>query len=1170
MVDTEASSGGTTEQASAVAGAFVDRWKASGAAERANYVLFLSELCDLLAVPRPQPTQVDETLNAYVFEKTVVFRHADGTTSPGRIDLYKQGCFVLEAKQGKSPQGATDDHGLAVQRPQGRRRAGTAVRGTRGWDDAMLRARGQAEQYARALPEWPPFLVVVDVGHSIELFSDFEKLGKCYLPFPDARSYRISIDDLRDPGLLERLRLVWTDPSQLDPGRYAARVTRVVAGRLAALARSLEKEHPPHAVADFLMRCLFTMFAEDVGLLPQDSFTNLLGELREQPASLARAVGCLWGDMDRGDFSPVLRTSILRFNGRFFKDQTVLPLTGAQIDLLIEAAEADWSHVEPAIFGTLVERALDPTERHKLGAHYTPRAYVERLVMPTLVEPLRREWDAVRAAALALLSQDTPTERAAAARRKSAVQGIKDFHARLCALRVLDPACGTGNFLYVSLEHIKRLEGEVLQTLEDFGEGQQLLELPSVTVDPHQFLGIEVNPRAAAIAELVLWIGYLQWHFRTHGRVKPPEPVLRDFHNIECRDALLAYDREEPQRADGGKIVTQWDGETTKPHPVSGKPVPDETARRVVYDYVNARRPEWPTADFVVSNPPFLGTKRMRAAFGDGYVDALRAAFAGEVEDNADFVMYWWHAAARLLETGSVRRFGFITTNSIGQSFNRRVLASHLAAGVRIVWAIPDHPWVDSATGAAVRIAMTCASTASDPARLECIGAERVADHETGVAQVELEARTGAEIGADLGVGADVTSAVALQANRGFSGMGVALHGAGFILTPEEAAAFGYPGGSGVIRPYLGGRDLLHARRERYVIDFSFLTEDEARSRHPAAFQRVVEQVLPERKQNRRKSIRELWWRFGWERPAVRKALAGLPRYIATTETAKHRVFQFVDAGYLPDHMIIVVASDDAALLGVLSSRVHVTWALAAGGRLGVGNDPRYNKSRCFDPFPFPAASAAQQARIRECAEALDAHRKRQQAAYADLTLTDVYNVMDKLRAGEPITSTKHRRTHEQGLCSVLLKLHDDLDAAVSGAYGWPNAIAQDELLERLVALNAERAQEERRGLVRWLRPDYQRPGAAAESSQPAFEGVPIAGSSAKTPPAQAGKPWPRGLVQRVQAVREALDAADAPLSPEAMARVFRNARTDAVTEILDTLSTVGQARRLEDGRYAV
>ena len=396
------------EISSAAIDAFIRRWAASGAAERANYQIFLAELCDILAVPRPDPQTADHAADAYVFEKPVPLPH--GTT--GRIDLYKRGCFVLEAKQGSDAWDGDQKPALAQMPGSSRRRRGTALRGTATWDTAMERAREQAQSYARNLPPGelagagrPPFLVVVDVGATIELYSEFTRTGGNYVAFPDPQNHRIALDDLRDPDVRALLAALWTDPMDLDPSRRSARVTRTIAAHLAALARSLEATHAPDDVAHFLMRCLFTMFAEDVGLLPNRSFTQLLADLRHDVASFVPMVEHLWHTMHSGGFSVILRTPIPRFDGAIFADSTALPLDAGQLQLLSEAARADWRDVEPAIFGTLLERALDPIERHKLGAHYTPRAYVERLVQPAVVEPLRQEWDSVKTAALLLQEQ---------------------------------------------------------------------------------------------------------------------------------------------------------------------------------------------------------------------------------------------------------------------------------------------------------------------------------------------------------------------------------------------------------------------------------------------------------------------------------------------------------------------------------------------------------------------------------------------------------------------------------------------------------------------------------------------------------------------------------------------------------------------------------------------
>ena len=372
------------------------------------------------------------------------------------------------------------------------------------------------------------------------------------------------------------LAAAWLDPLSLDPARRSARVTREIADRLARLAQSLEPGHAPAEVAGFLMRCLFTMFAEDVSLLPKGAFTQLLADSRRNAASFPPLVEELWRTMASGGFSVALRVAVPHFNGGLFEHPVALPLTADQLQLLIEAAQADWRDVEPAIFGTLLVRALDPAERHKLGAHFTPRTSVERLVLPTIIEPLRAEWEAVQTAAL-LLAEGGKSANTLAG---DALAEVRAFQRRLASIRILDPACGSGNFLYVTLEHLKRLEGEVLEVLRNLGQAQATLELEGEIVRPEQFYGIEVNPWAAAVAELVLWIGYLQWHLRTRGDAAGlPEPILRNLHNIECRDAVLAWDAVEPLLDAEGRPVTRWDGRTTKLHPVTGEPVPDETAR---------------------------------------------------------------------------------------------------------------------------------------------------------------------------------------------------------------------------------------------------------------------------------------------------------------------------------------------------------------------------------------------------------------------------------------------------------------------------------------------------------------------------------------------------------------------------------------------------------------
>jgi len=827
----------------------------------------------------------------------------------------------------------------------------------------------------------------------------------------------------------------------------------------------------------------------------------------------------------------------------------VLPVNTLQLGLLKEAAKQNWSHVEPAIFGTLLERALNPGERHKLGAHYTPRGYVERLVLPTVVEPLRAEWESVRTAAFT---------HARLGDLKAARDEVNAFHDRLCRVMVLDPACGCGNFLYVSLEHLKRLEGEILDVGTQFGESFNL-ELETHSVDPHQFLGLEINPRAAAIAELVLWIGYLQWHFRTRGQTMPAEPVLRKFKNIECRDAVLAYDGEpDPARDEAGNVITVWDRKSTKKDPVTGRDVPDETKRVLLLTHKNPRPAEWPAADFIIGNPPFLGDKRMRESLGDGYVETLRKTYPA-VPESADFVLYWWHKAAELVRASRASRFGFITTNSLRQTFSRRIVQTQLGGSppLSLVFAIPDHPWVDTADGAAVRIAMTVGTLGAHEGEL----LEVTDEHEQpdGAAKVTFRARRG-KISADITAGASAAGMTQLKANFGLNSNGMMLAGSGFIVPESEIKGLGLgsiPGLEKHLRPYRNGRDIADEPRGVWVIDLFGLQPEEIRQRFPSVYQHVLTAVKPERDANRRAKMRTVWWVFGEPRKGFRAAATGLRRFISTVETAKHRFFVFLDATILPDHKLNVFGLDDAFYLGVMSSRIHTTFALAAGSTLE--DRPVYLQSRCFLPFPFPACVTETQDRIRKIAEELDAHRKRVQSQNPGLTMTGMYNVLEKLRANEALNA-KEKQIHDAGLVSVLRQLHDDLDAAVFAAYGWPPTLTDAEILERLVALNAERAKEEASGLVRWLRPDYQNPGAA-QMQQTA---LPVeVEAEAKPENQRAGRlAWPKPLSERVKLVSAALAAVKEPVTASEMAKRFARARAADVGEILETLCAVGKARR--------
>ncbi|MDT7857749.1 DNA methyltransferase [Rubrivirga sp. S365] len=635
-----------------------------------------------------------------------------------------------------------------------------------------------------------------------------------------------------------------------------------------------------------------------------------------------------------------------------------------------------------------------------------------------------------------------------------------------------------------------------------------------------------MNARAAAIADLVLWIGYLQWHRARYGASQPlPEPVLEGYGQVEHRDAVLDDD---------------------------GHPAP------------------WPEADFVVGNPPFVGNKRMRDALGDDYTEGLRAAYP-DVPESADLVMYWWHRAAEAVRRGEAERFGLITTNSLPQTFNRRVVEAHLSSfqvrpgtnptpPLALAFAVPDHPWVDAADGAAVRVSMTVGASAdafdAGAGRLAVVTDERGG---AGAADVDLTEYVG-RVNVDLTVGADVSGAEPLSANEGISNRGVTPVGTGFRLSPDEAEVMGRGRGGDIdrhLRPYLNGSDVVRSPRGLYILDFLGLNEDEVRDRFPQAYEKLVRDVKPGRMEVRRASYREKWWVLGEPRASFRPALDGLRRFIVTPYVSKHRIFVFLDGEVLPDEALVCVALEDAFYLGILSSQVHVEWALAAGGRLGIGNDPRYNNSATFEPFPFPTPPADQEQEIRDLGEAIDAHRKRQQTEKS-VGLTDLYNAVEALRAGRAL-SAREERASRDGLAHTLLDLHRRLDRAVLDAYGWGDLDAEAPtfraaVLDRLVALNAERRAEEEAGRVRYLRPAFQAPDAAPQGGLDLAAAPPEAADAAP-----AARPWPAALAARTVAVRQAV--AGGARTADAVAGRFDGARRADVAEVLDALAELGLVR---------
>jgi hypothetical protein len=822
----------------------VERWTGAKSRERANYQLYLGELCAALAVEGPRPAG-----SGYEYEFPIKVVDRAGKDGSNFVDLFKREHFLLEAKDKEA--GRTDE--------------------------LMLRkAYGQARSYITHLPgTTPPYLLILDVAKTMMVWDRWEG---GFGGFGAGR--RIDLPTLHErPADIALLRDIWAQPQVRDPRARAQAITEKIAGKLAILAASLEtRGYDQERVSRFLMRCVFTMFAEDLRLLHDEPFLHLIQDVAlPNPDDFVPAAEELWRAMDHGKRFGLRK--LLRFNGHFFKNAEALPLTPADLGVLLEAAKADWSDVEPSIFGTLLTRALDPKERHRLGAEYTPPEFIARIVRPTVEEPIRERWTAVQAEVLQIREGGRPKD------RKLAEQRLREFHEWLRQLRFLDPACGSGNFLYVTMHIVKRIEVEVMNELVNVTGTR---ELRFHEVDPSQFYGIEVKPWAREIAELTLWIGFHQFWRRTHGDVQPEEPILRDTGTLSNRDAVLASagEKRDPSR-------DRQDPTPRRRHPVTGDMVPDPAAKLEYRTILSPHETEWPPAEFIIGNPPFMGQARQREAFGDGYVDALRAAYP-QVPDAADLVVYWWYKAAKEVAAGRTIRAGFITTQSITQKQNREVIVDAEKKGARVVWAIADHYWNDGSDDARVRVAMTV--IAKNPVSATLVTVDGVAK----VISTVLVPR----LNADLSASADVAAvaAIPLAANVGLCSNGYKLHGTGFVVPQEQGRAMvaAEVRNSDVLRPYRNGMDIVLRARGLWIVDFGGMTESEARQ-YPMLYDFVRDRVKPERDANAVVAYRTYWWRMGRIREELRAAIKGLSRYIVTVKTAKHRFFTFLDSTIAPD-----------------------------------------------------------------------------------------------------------------------------------------------------------------------------------------------------------------------------------------------------------------------------
>jgi type II restriction/modification system DNA methylase subunit YeeA len=924
---------------------FIAKWRQVELKERSAAQEHFIDLCRL--VGHPTPVELDPTGDTFCFERGVS-KHGGGD---GFADVWKRGFFGWEYK---------------------------------GKHKDLNAAYNQLLLYRDALQS-PPLLVLCDLDRII-VHTNFTNTA--------SDRHEIQLAELGEPRNLEILRALFFSPDKLRPGQTSEAVTRLAAEKIAEIAESMRKRNlDAQEVAHFLDRVVFCMFAEDIGLLPAAIFTRIAQTASNEPERFCMLVGSLFKSMSLGgDFG---LDRIRHFNGSLFDHADVPALTADEVSRIVAAVGMDWSAVDPSIFGTLFERGLDPAKRSQLGAHFTGREDILLLVNAVVMEPLRKEWTETREIVSCLLDtgkkkrddKNEKRELSSSALKKARMESSSLLHGylvRLQSVKVLDPACGSGNFLYVTLQALKDLEKEVIVFSMDNGLGSFI-----PLVGPWQLYGIELNPYAHDLAQMTVWIGWLQW-LKFNGFGSPQEPILRAIPaNFQCRDAIMSV--------------------------VSHGEAPSEIIE-----------PDWPVVDFIVGNPPFLGGNRIRSELGDTYVENLFRLYKDRVPAFADLCCYWFEKARAHIANNKSKRAGLLATQGIRGGANREVLNRIKETG-DIFWAVSDRDWIQD--GANVHISMAAFDNGLETKHI-------------------LDGQPVSTINPDLSSCSNVTVASIISENQGISFQGPSPK-APFDIDAETASTMladtGNPSGhpnSDVVRPVVSAVDICQSSRDKWTIDFGMMPLEEAAS-YEKPFEYAKTHVYPVRSLNRRESYAQKWWQYAEARPGMRKALAGMKRYIATPRVSKHRLFIWLDASVLANDGTIVFSRDDDMFFGVLHSHIHEVWALEQGTQLETR--PRYTPTTSFETFPLPCPTPEQAEAIgvvaRELVEQRDRWLKPESATPAELkkrTLTNLYNARP----------------------TWLDLAHKKLDAAVAAAYGFPPDLSDDQILARLLEMNEARAKK--------------------------------------------------------------------------------------------------------------
>lgn len=999
---------------------FKAKWAKFSGKESGAYQSHFDDLCRLLRVQ--PPLEADPAGQIFCFQKHVakdaeqlsIERPTAGKpTERGFADVWKKGCFAWEYK------GKNKDL------------------------DAAYR---QLLRYREGLLN-PPLLVVCDFDRYI-IKTNFNGTIQ--------EKYEFTNNEIDRPDNLRVLRALFEDPNDLRPAQTTAEVTEELAEKIANIALSLHKRESAEIadsatrkrvsfaqkknlrIARFLNRIVFCFFAEDSGLLPHDLFTDIVKTALDDAKQFSAACEELFRVMAKGGMFG--RHKIRHFNGHLFEEATVFELNEVELGILVEAADAKWQFIQPSIMGTLFERALDETQRAQLGAHYTSEADIRTIVEPVLMAPLRAEYDALKVELAPALKKGKGGKKYRTI--------LAAFLKKLSSTVVFDPACGSGNFLYVSLQLLLDLEKDVITLATQLGIDFK----PQVSV--RQLRAIELNPYAYELAQVSVQIGYLQWR-RDNGFDNDRTPVLQVLDGFENIDALMTETFKKKTRTLKAARKQEHDGQ--------------ESLFKL---YVER---EWPACDVIIGNPPWLGDKKMRRRLGDRYVEDLRRLYSGRVSGQSDLFCYWFEKARDLIEKAKCKRAGLLASQSIRGPANRRILERIKETG-DIFFAVSDRDWL--LAGATVHASLIGFDDGSQKNRLL-----------DGIEVTEIAPDLKAET-------ASASNAAELHENAGLAFIGTMKKGKFEIPESKAIELLSQPNPTGknnsdVLRPWIVGKDITGRPLRRWLIDFPFGSTEADAAGYEAPFEIVRKSAYQKRVGHREGVQSKYWWRLARSCPELRKAITGLSRSLVTPAVSKQRFFVWSDSAAVPDQQVITFATESDYFAGILESRYHRIWIRRKGNQLREAESAsRYNVRECFLTFPFPRATAEQESDIATAAKNLNELRERwlnppewtQERAlefpgshsgpwqrYIDVRSVNttgtgiVHYPRPESRNAECAAKLKNRTlTRLYNERPAWLELaHKRLDATVAAAYGIPATMTEQKILDHLLALNLARAAKE-------------------------------------------------------------------------------------------------------------